>query len=80
MPQHTHTGQVQPATATTGNPTNAMLAGVPTFAYRNSLTNLTTLSPATVTNTGGSQAHPNMQPYLALNFCIALQGIFPSPN
>ena len=80
MPQHTHTGQVQPATATTGNPTSAMLASVPTFAYRNSLTNLTTLSPATVTNTGGSQAHQNMQPYLALNFCIALQGIFPSPN
>ena len=29
-------------------------------------------------NAGGSQAHPNMQPYLVLNFCIALQGIFPS--
>ncbi|HMM66073.1 MAG TPA: phage tail protein, partial [Dokdonella sp.] len=31
-------------------------------------------------NIGGSQAHQNMQPFLALNFCIALQGIFPSPN
>ena len=31
-----------------------------------------------LTNTGGSQAHENMQPYLTLNFCIALQGIFPS--
>jgi len=29
---------------------------------------------------GGSQAHVNMQPFLTLNFCIALQGIFPSPN
>jgi microcystin-dependent protein len=29
---------------------------------------------------GGSQAHPNMQPFLTLSFCIALQGIFPSPT
>jgi microcystin-dependent protein len=43
-------------------------------------TNLTTLTPGTVTNTGGSQAHLNMQPFLTLSFCIALQGIFPSPN
>ena len=33
-----------------------------------------------VTNVGGSQAHLNMQPFLVLNFSIALQGIFPSPN
>jgi microcystin-dependent protein len=38
----------------------------------------TTLNPATVPNVGGSQAHLNMQPFLTLNFCIALQGIFPS--
>ena len=41
---------------------------------------LTAMSPATVGNTGGSQAHLNMQPFLTLNFCIALQGIFPSQN
>jgi microcystin-dependent protein len=33
-----------------------------------------------VGNTGGSQAHNNMMPYLVLEFCIALQGIFPSQN
>jgi microcystin-dependent protein len=33
-----------------------------------------------VVNVGGGQAHDNMQPYLALNFCIALQGLFPSRN
>jgi len=38
----------------------------------------TTLAPNTVTNVGGSQAHQNMQPFLTLSFCIALQGIFPS--
>ena len=42
--------------------------------------NLTTLHPATISNVGGSQPHTNMQPYLVLNFCIALQGIFPSQN
>ena len=39
-----------------------------------------TLDPRTIGNTGGSQAHTNIQPYLTLNFCIALQGIFPSRN
>ncbi len=43
-------------------------------------TGLTTLTPSTVANVGGSQAHLNMQPFLSLTFCIALQGIFPSPN
>ena len=43
-------------------------------------TNLGALNPATTANVGGSQAHLNMQPFLTLNFCIALQGIFPSPN
>lgn len=41
---------------------------------------LTNLQPATVSNFGGSQAHENRQPYLALNFIVALQGIFPSQN
>lgn len=36
------------------------------------------MHPGTVTSTGGSQPHNNMQPYLVLNFCIALQGLFPS--
>jgi len=40
----------------------------------------TVLAPASCSNTGGSQAHNNMMPYLTLNYCIALQGIFPSPN
>jgi microcystin-dependent protein len=41
---------------------------------------LTTLHPSTVSSVGGSQAHQNMQPFMALTYCIALQGIFPSPN
>lgn len=39
---------------------------------------LTQLRPDAITPVGGSQAHMNMQPFLTLSFCIALQGIFPS--
>jgi microcystin-dependent protein len=41
---------------------------------------LTTIAPGTVSSVGGSQPHENRQPYLVLNWCIALQGIFPSRN
>src|SRR5262249_11582075 len=40
----------------------------------------TALNGATIGLTGGSQAHQNMQPFLTLTFCIALQGVFPSPT
>jgi len=40
--------------------------------------NLVAMNPGAITNTGGSQAHLNMQPFLTINFSIALQGIFPS--
>jgi microcystin-dependent protein len=40
----------------------------------------TQLAPSTISNVGGSQPHPNQQPFLVLSFAIALQGIFPSRN
>lgn len=78
MPAHTHLVQASSAPGTAVNPANAVLA-VASNVYRQA-DNLTALNAASVTNAGGSQAHLNMQPFLALNFCIALQGIFPSPN
>jgi microcystin-dependent protein len=42
--------------------------------------NLTSLRSGTIANVGGGQAHENMQPSIAVNFCIALQGLFPSRN
>ena len=42
--------------------------------------NMTTLAPGSVAAASGGQPHDNMQPYLALNFCIALVGIFPSQS
>ena len=79
MPMHTHTVTASSA-AQGGNssPSGRVLGGANNVYHAPS--NLTTLNPGTVTNTGGSQAHQNMQPYLTLSFCIALQGIFPSPN
>jgi microcystin-dependent protein len=46
--------------------------------YGNPVAPLVAMSPTAVANMGGSQAHLNMQPFLVLNFSIALQGIFPS--
>jgi microcystin-dependent protein len=40
--------------------------------------NVTAMAPTAIGNTGGSQAHNNLMPFLTLSFCIALQGIFPS--
>ena len=78
LPTHTHVLQGSSNNAGTNNPNNAVLAN--STAVYHSPANLTSLSPSSVTNVGGSQAHLNMQPFLTLNFCIALQGIFPSPN
>lgn len=78
LPTHVHTAQASPSNATTPIASNNFL-GAANNLY-NTATALTALNPATVTNTGGSQAHQNMQPYLTLSFCIALQGIFPSQN
>lgn len=78
LPTHMHQAQASPANGNTPIPTNGVLAAVNNLY--GSATNLTALSPATITNAGGSQAHLNMQPFLALNFCIALQGIFPSQS
>ena len=60
-------------------------AGNPVWAKANQVlygppTSLVAMNAGSVANTGGSQAHLNMQPFLTLSFCIALQGIFPSPN
>ena len=42
--------------------------------------NAVAMAASVLSSVGGTQPHPNMQPYLVLNFCVALQGIFPSRN
>src|SRR5206468_4862398 len=84
MPQHVHmvNANSTQAPASGGNQpaNNKRLAGNdPGFLY-SSPSQLLPMAPNAVGNVGGSQAHENRQPLLVLNFCIALQGIFPSQN
>ena len=79
MPMHTHLPNATTANGTVGTAQNNVYARALSNAYA-SPADLVAMSPDTVTNVGGSQPHNNMMPYLVLNFCIALQGIFPSPN
>ena len=78
IPSHTHTWGATNATANQPGPAGNMLGSV--AEYNSSAANLTPMSSGVLANAGASQPHPNMQPFLTLNFCIALQGIFPSPN
>ena len=82
LPTHPHVAQATSAMATIGTPTTStMLANsAQAFLYTSTPTNLQAMNAGMIGNTGGSQAHLNMQPFLTLSFCIALQGIFPSPN
>ena len=79
MPAHIHVAHASSGTGTQLIPAANLLAVANLPMYRTPDA-LTAMSPVTVGNTGGSQAHLNMQPFLTLNFCIALQGIFPSPT
>ena len=78
LPTHAHLVQASNNNADIPVPNGAALAAA-NNAYT-APTGLTALAPASIANVGGSQAHLNMQPFLTLSFCIALQGIFPSPT
>ena len=77
LPQHNHLVNVSAVTGTTDWPTGNYLAAAAN-AYGDPL--VSSVAVPTVGSTGGSQPHENRQPFLVLNFCIALQGVFPSRN
>lgn len=78
LPTHAHSAQGTSANADSNDPNGRLLASSNNVYH--APTTLTAINAGTITNSGGSQAHLNMQPFLTLSFCIALQGIFPSPN
>ncbi len=79
MPSHHHLIHLNNAQGTPQPASAQMLsASGDEKRFSTSQTSMVASSAKNITNTGGSQPHPNMQPYLVLNFCIALQGIFPS--
>jgi len=84
LPTHTHVLRASNSPGDSINPRPSgvgnVLAQEPSNPYTGAHSNLTAFSAGSIANTGGSQAHLNMQPFLTLSFCIALQGIFPSPN
>lgn len=81
MPNHIHqveaTGTAAISPAPTDNHVLAATANQPIFG---DASNPVPMGAETIGHVGGSQAHDNMMPYIALNFCIALQGLFPSRN
>jgi microcystin-dependent protein len=81
IPTHTHSAVGTNTTGTTPASSGNLFAQAVQAVgavYVSPAQQLVAMSPAAVANVGGSQAHLNMQPFLVLNFSIALQGIFPS--
>jgi microcystin-dependent protein len=81
MPFHTHTlqGNFNAGDVFTPSPTTVLTNSDPGNAYA-APASLVTMNPQTLSIAGGSLPHNNLQPYLILNFCIALQGVFPARN
>lgn len=79
IPTHSHGLNVSSATASAVVPTGNAL-GVSAANLYAAPGSLAPMAADALANAGGSQAHSNMQPFLTLNFCIALTGIFPSRN
>jgi microcystin-dependent protein len=78
IPSHNDSLMVSGRDANENDAQNLYWARASISAYTSSNQNPVTMSPQITAPTGGSQPHNNMQPYLTVNFCIALQGVFPS--
>ena len=79
MPQHNHVVNASGAAGTATRPTTAVLAKTTAPAYAPA-SDGTVMAANMIGTAGGNQPHSNIQPYLAVNFIIALEGIFPSRN
>jgi microcystin-dependent protein len=81
MPAHPHAlmASAHDATVNAPAPANSLARSSPTYIYKQPTGSapLTQMSDNAVTPAGGDQPHNNMQPFLTLNFCIALQGVYP---
>lgn len=82
IPAHPHSllASAHNATVNAPAPTNSLARPNPTYIYKQPTGSapLTTMSDNVVAPAGGDQPHNNMQPFLTLNFCIALQGVYPA--
>jgi microcystin-dependent protein len=78
MPGHTHPVKASSSAAGSDQPEGRTLARSASHIYTAKPDTSTVMNAGMLGDTGGSQPHDNIQPYLAVNFCIALAGIFPS--
>lgn len=78
IPSHSHTLQATGAGADRGDPAQAMFASARTEVYGPQVSPPVPMHPQALTQAGQNQPHNNLQPYLVVNFIIALQGIYPS--
>ena len=78
LPMHTHPFVASTNAGTTTNPPENLLAKGGAAYIQDVGT--AALNPASVSSAGGSQPHTNIQPYLCINFIIALSGVYPPPN
>jgi microcystin-dependent protein len=78
VPSHNHNLMATANSASATVPTGNVLAVAP--AYQTAATSMGAMAPSAISPSGGSQPHENRQPFLVVNFVIALQGIFPSQN
>ena len=80
LPVHTHPANAAGVAGDTPIAPADILASESTPMYAPPDAGLAPLAAGSLSSAGGSQPHNNMMPFLSLNFCIALQGIFPSRN
>lgn len=78
MPAHTHVLRGANTLADTPRPPGNTLARYANAYQQDATSNLVAMAPEALPPAGGSLPHNNLMPYLTLNFCIALQGVFPS--
>jgi len=80
MPAHAHPLQGSTDVSNSTDPTNAVLGTDTDNSFVPTSTAPKAMAPVAVTGIGGSQSHQNLAPSLALNYIIALEGVFPSRN
>jgi microcystin-dependent protein len=81
IPPHTHGLQATTNTTTVNVPVGNAFANSPSaYPIYSDVANLVTMNAATIASEGGGGGHVNIQPFLVINFCIALSGYFPSRN
>jgi microcystin-dependent protein len=78
IPNHTHLLQCTAAAGSTNAAQNDVLADTGSNSYQTTASSPVKLSAQSLATTGTGASHQNLQPYLPINYCISLQGVFPS--